>query len=110
MVAVALEESGLDPTLGGDKHDGKFTSWGLFQLHEGGMLGSLTAAEAKDPKTNADIACAAFAKVGGKTASGKAGLLLYYVNVGRGSSNSVPTEKAWALYPQAQALVKKNGG
>lgn len=51
-VACATEESGLDPTRVGDGG----TSFGLFQLHEGGELGTLTKDQAFDPQTNADVA------------------------------------------------------
>ena len=47
-VTVALLESGLDPHAIGDY----MTSFGLFQLHEGGELGSMTAEEAFDPVLN----------------------------------------------------------
>ena len=58
-VATATVESRLDPAAVGDGG----TSFGLFQLHEGGELGSLTPAEAKDPKVNADVALAVVADV-----------------------------------------------
>ena len=57
--ATAWHESSLDPTAVGD--DG--TSFGLYQLHEGGELGSLTKQEAFDPATNADTALAEFGDV-----------------------------------------------
>ena len=58
-VAIATVESRLDPDAVGD--DG--TSFGLFQLHKGGELGELTPEEAKDPKTNADVALSVVAQV-----------------------------------------------
>lgn len=53
-VAMMLVESGGRATAVGD--DG--TSFGLFQLHEGGMLtaAGLTADQAFDPRTNASVA------------------------------------------------------
>jgi hypothetical protein len=39
------------------------TSFGLFQLHEGGELGNMSARQAFDPIANAKIALAEFAKV-----------------------------------------------
>jgi hypothetical protein len=58
-LATAQQESGLDPTSVGD--DG--TSFGLFQLHQGGELGDLTQAQAFDPTTNAETALSVFANV-----------------------------------------------
>ena len=51
-VTIALLESGLDPHAIGDY----MTSFGLFQLHEGGELGTMTAEEAFDPVLNARTA------------------------------------------------------
>lgn len=51
-LAVAQQESGLNPTAVGDGG----TSYGLYQLHAGGELGNLTPAQAFDPTTNADVA------------------------------------------------------
>lgn len=48
-IATAQQESGFDPNIVGDNG----TSFGLFQLHQGGELGSLTPTQAKDPLTNA---------------------------------------------------------
>lgn len=58
-IAIAQEESGLDPTKVGDSG----TSFGLFQLHQGGELGDLTPDQAKDPTTNARVALAEVAAV-----------------------------------------------
>lgn len=55
-IATAWNESGLNPDAVGDNG----TSFGLFQLHEGGELGSLTEVEAKNPLTNAETALAVF--------------------------------------------------
>lgn len=49
---VASVESSFNPTAQGDNG----TSFGLFQLHQGGQLGSLTQAQAFDPATNANTA------------------------------------------------------
>ena len=58
-LADARYESGLNPRAIGDKG----TSFGLFQLHQGGELGKLTMAQAFDPTTNANRALAVFAQV-----------------------------------------------
>jgi peptidoglycan hydrolase-like protein with peptidoglycan-binding domain len=58
-VAIATVESRLDPHAVGDNG----TSFGLFQLHKGGELGDLTPEEAKDPRTNADVALTEVARV-----------------------------------------------
>ncbi len=60
-LATALAESGLNPTAVGDQG----TSFGLFQLHQGGELGSLTPAQAFDPYINAGVALSNFASVAG---------------------------------------------
>ena len=49
---VASVESGFNPTNIGDNG----TSFGLFQLHQGGQLGNLTESQAMDPTTNAKTA------------------------------------------------------
>lgn len=58
-LADSLQESGLDPTAVGDSG----SSFGLFQLHRGGELGSLTPTQAFDPATNASVALGEFASV-----------------------------------------------
>lgn len=70
-IAIAQHESGLDPnaqgdwTIGGDPNGvivpahtpGALpTSFGLFQLHEGGELGQLTPQQAYNPALNASVA------------------------------------------------------
>jgi hypothetical protein len=58
-VAMMLVESGGRSTAVGDNG----TSFGLFQLHEGGMLtaAGLTKEQAFDPRTNATVALRSFA-------------------------------------------------
>lgn len=58
-LAVAMAESGLNPRAVGDNG----TSFGLFQLHKGGELGSMTPEQAYDPYTNAVTALRQFAAV-----------------------------------------------
>ncbi|MGZ4745610.1 MAG: transglycosylase SLT domain-containing protein [Oryzihumus sp.] len=55
-IAIAYHESGLNPQAKGDYVNGSPTSFGLYQLHEGGELGSLTPQQAFDPYTNARVA------------------------------------------------------
>lgn len=62
-VATAEVESALNPAAEGDPVAGRPTSFGLFQLHQGGELGTLTVAQAEDPATNADVALAVLAGV-----------------------------------------------
>ena len=45
-------ESNFSPTATGDNG----TSFGIFQLHQGGQLGNLSAQQAYDPVTNARVA------------------------------------------------------
>lgn len=58
-LATAQQESGLNPNAVGDNG----TSFGLFQLHQGGELGSLTPQQAEDPLTNAMTAIQQIASV-----------------------------------------------
>ncbi len=58
-LATAYHESGFNPQSVGDQG----TSFGLFQLHRGGELGSLTPQQAFDPITNARVALSQFASV-----------------------------------------------
>lgn len=55
----AQQESGLNPTAVGDQG----TSFGLFQLHEGGELGSLSPTQAFNPSTNASVALSVMGQV-----------------------------------------------
>lgn len=57
-IATAIVESGLNPKAIGDNG----TSFGLYQLHEGGELGNLTEHQAFDPATNADRALSTMAQ------------------------------------------------
>lgn len=50
-LATAYHESGFDPTRVGDQG----TSFGIFQLHRGGELGSLSPQQAFDPTRNAQV-------------------------------------------------------
>jgi hypothetical protein len=58
-LADSYVESGWNPRAVGDAG----TSFGLFQLHRGGELGSLTEEQAFDPTTNAQRALSEFALV-----------------------------------------------
>jgi len=58
-IAIAQQESGLNPQSVGDNG----TSFGLYNLHEGGELGNLTKAQAFDPTTNIRTALAVVAQV-----------------------------------------------
>jgi soluble lytic murein transglycosylase-like protein len=51
-VSMAILESALNPNAIGDSG----TSFGLYQLHEGGELGNMTAEEAFNPVTNTRVA------------------------------------------------------
>jgi hypothetical protein len=63
-LAAAMQESGLNPNAKGDYNKkGRATSFGIYQLHEGGELGNMTAKQAFDATTNAKFALAEFAKV-----------------------------------------------
>lgn len=62
-LATANQESGLNPYSEGDYSNGQPTSFGLFQLHEGGELGNLTPQQAFNPTTNANTALSEFQSV-----------------------------------------------
>lgn len=66
-LAIAKIESGVNPNATGDRgyfSGGRFiadpsgppTSFGLYMLHENGMLGSLTPTQALNPQINAHVA------------------------------------------------------
>jgi hypothetical protein len=73
-LAIAQHESGFNPSAPGDRGyfnaDGTFTpdpngpptSFGLYQLHQHGMLGNLTPDQASDPYTNAKVALKSLAE------------------------------------------------
>lgn len=56
-LSIAEEESGFVASKVGDLG----TSFGLFQLHRGGLLGKLTKAQALNPQTNIETALAGMA-------------------------------------------------
>lgn len=61
-LATAYRESGFDPTAVGDQG----TSFGIYQLHRGGELGTLTQAQANDPTRNAQVSLSVVRSVAGK--------------------------------------------
>lgn len=58
-LAIAYHESGLNPNAVGDNG----SSFGLFQLHRGGELGTMSQQQANDPYTNAKRALTEVASV-----------------------------------------------
>ena len=58
-LAMAQQESGFIPNRVGDYG----TSFGIYQLHQGGELGSLTPQQAFDPATNAQVSLGHLAAV-----------------------------------------------
>lgn len=105
-VAIALEESGGDPRAVGDTG----SSYGLFQLHKGGALGNLTPQQAFDPATNAGVVLRSWGRLGAIPSDPRAALMQYYSQVGRGSSNEIPTQRALAKLAQARQLLGQGGG
>ena len=65
-LATAWQESRFNSQAKGDVQNGRPTSFGLFQLHEGGELGNLTPQQAFDPNTNARTALTVVAGNTGK--------------------------------------------
>lgn len=63
-VATAMRESGLNPFAKGDFQNGRATSFGPFQLHEGGELGNLTPKQAYDVGINTRTALSEFVLTG----------------------------------------------
>jgi hypothetical protein len=70
-LSIAQHESGLDPTAVGDSG----TSFGLFQLHQGGELGGLSSAQAFNPIVNANTALAVVANVAKTNPGGDPGAI-----------------------------------
>lgn len=58
-LATAQQESGFNPYAVGDGG----TSFGLYQLHQGGLLGSMPPSQATDPQANATKAIANIAGI-----------------------------------------------
>lgn len=68
-VATAIAESSLNPTAVGDNG----TSYGLFQLHQGGELGNLSASQAFNPVTNSTTALSTMSQVAAANPGASAG-------------------------------------
>ena len=106
-LAIALEESGGNPRAVGDQG----SSFGAYQLHRGGALGSMSPAAAFDPYANAMAVLPAWAKIGGgRGLDPKSALHQYYHGVGRGASDEIPTTNALARLGEARQLVRQYGG
>lgn len=118
-LATAYKESGFNPTAVGDKG----SSFGLFQLHRGGELGSLTQQQAFDPSTNARTALSVLANIRGIGSPGDVAAAAqrpadpaayakvvngYYAaltggSVGTINTTGVPTQGSPTLYGSAEA-------
>lgn len=61
-LATAYQESGFRPTAVGDNG----SSFGIYQLHRGGELGSLTPEQAYDPTRNAQVSLGVVKQVQGR--------------------------------------------
>lgn len=98
-VATALHESSLNPQAVGDQG----TSFGLYQLHRGGELGSLLPQQAYNPATNAAVALGTLAQYarGGWYAS--PGALAAAAQ--RPANPAAYAQAVDALLPQARALL-----
>ena len=70
-LATASLESGFNPTAVGDGG----TSYGLFQLHQGGELGNLTPQQAFQPVTNAQVALGVIAQAQAANPGGDPGAI-----------------------------------
>lgn len=68
-LATGIRESGLNPFSKGDYSHRRPTSYGVFQLHEGGELGNLTPQQAYNAATNAGVALSRFSAVMKETPS-----------------------------------------
>ena len=60
VATMLVESDGNNQAVG----DGG-TSFGLFQLHQGGELGNLSETQAFDPSVNAQVALSQFQQLGG---------------------------------------------
>jgi hypothetical protein len=103
-IAVALNESSLNPTAVGDGG----TSFGLFQLHQGGALGSHSKAWAFDPVNNATAAAVADVAAGGRGLGGRA-LQLLQTKAFERPSNPTADDSS-ANYSTAASIVSGAGG
>lgn len=98
-VSVAILESALNPQAVGDN----FTSFGLFQLHKGGELGSLTESEAFDPVKNTRVALKYFAEAHGDTPGDIAS------NAQRPQYREIYAMTVNTMYPMVKTMMEKLG-
>lgn len=70
-LATAYQESGFNPTAVGDNG----SSFGIYQLHRGGELGTLTQAQANDPTRNAQVSLSVVRQVANKSPGASPGTI-----------------------------------
>jgi hypothetical protein len=99
VLAYALEESGGNWQAVGDKG----TSFGPFQAHRGGALGSHSPEWAMSPQ-GLDEMMGMMARAGVR-GSGRAALWQIYQRFGRGANNRAAYKKALRYWTQAQQMV-----
>lgn len=70
-LATAYQESGFNPTAVGDNG----SSFGIYQLHRGGELGTLTQTQANDPTRNAQVSLSVVRSVANKSPGASPGTI-----------------------------------
>lgn len=101
MIAIAMHESGLRAGAVGDQG----SSFGLFQLHKGGALGSMSPSSALDALTNALVAAKALAGLGGRGLHGSAAVSLLSRGFERPADPAGEIADAMSHYQEALSYV-----
>jgi hypothetical protein len=101
-VACMLVESDGNNAAVGDNG----TSFGVFQLHQGGELGNLSPQQAQDPQTNADTALTEMAKTQQQTGL-QGGHLAAAAQ--KPADKDGYAQKVDAKMPEAQQLIQQAG-
>jgi hypothetical protein len=99
LAAVANAESGLDPGSIGDSG----SSFGLFQLHQGGALGNMSNSKAReylDAFRNASFAARQIRAMGLHNLTGKAAIAAFVSKFERPANPSGEIARAYAWYQQ----------
>lgn len=101
MIAIAMHESGLRANAVGDNG----SSFGLFQLHQGGALGGMSPKAALDALTNALVAAKALAGLGGRGLTGSAAVSLLSRGFERPADPAGEIADAMSHYKQALSYI-----
>ena len=109
LAAVAHAESGLNPGSIGDGG----TSFGLFQLHQGGALGNMSNTQARaylDAYKNAEFAARQMRQLGIHKLSGRQAVDAIVRRFERPADPTGEVARAWSWYTKNRGLAGQAGG